>query len=487
MLLVLFLLPWFVYSEDVFAEHMLIRPLQNGKLVSLFSFSTDTESSGHEEDFQLFPKSLGLLLQRYNVNEMNVSIAGGRWNFKQWGVSPFPCNTGVTVSATFFGDGETDERWEGLLEALGGMICASTSFIRGQNTAPLSSSDPTFRYGVVSREIICTENLTPWMNLLPCRDREGFGALLNPLKIFDTPHHALGVSVMRHGKRLVLRQNLLFVASSKAFAKETADWNPGILFGTATVKKCTLSKSSYVTLDFKEHTDVQGSEEGKYEVIERQPFSFNFSVPRAQSRKPVVDFVRVLTGIGLERGGIQSAIQNNANHSIHVKLTEIIPWFLNVQFHTLTMTSSKNEKVVPLTKPRIVPGKPRKSPAVLEMEFTVEAQSVVVVRYDFKKQFLHLSEHPPDSHHGMYISGAKLEFSTFVLFSDALVVQLATPDFSMPFNVVTLSGIIIGYFFGAILGLLTTSLSDLKHGREIQSEKPIARIWRKILRKIDGK
>lgn len=33
------------------------------------------------------------------------------------------------------------------------------------------------------REAVCTENLTPWLRLLPCRDVAGLGALLHGPKV----------------------------------------------------------------------------------------------------------------------------------------------------------------------------------------------------------------------------------------------------------------------------------------------------------------
>ena len=36
-----------------------------------------------------------------------------------------------------------------------------------------------FRYGLLPRENMCTENLTPWKKLLPCKTRRGLATLIN--------------------------------------------------------------------------------------------------------------------------------------------------------------------------------------------------------------------------------------------------------------------------------------------------------------------
>lgn len=75
-----------------------------------------------------------------------------------------------------------NKNWKELNGALSGLLCASLNFIDASNSMspemsfrPLGIDDPTepsnsslLRYGTLPREIVCTENLTPWKKLLPC-------------------------------------------------------------------------------------------------------------------------------------------------------------------------------------------------------------------------------------------------------------------------------------------------------------------------------
>ncbi|KAK3222863.1 hypothetical protein Dsin_009888 [Dipteronia sinensis] len=46
---------------------------------------------------------------------------------------------------------------------------------------------PTCRY---AREAVCTENLTPWLKLLPCRDKAGLSALMDRASIYRGFYHS---------------------------------------------------------------------------------------------------------------------------------------------------------------------------------------------------------------------------------------------------------------------------------------------------------
>lgn len=94
-----------------------------------------------------------------------------------------------------------DERWAGVQQALSGLFCASLNQIgKLHSTRPVWSFPPSasasasaantntgtrtdtdtdntenveteLRHGALPRENVCTENLTPWAKLLPCRNQ----------------------------------------------------------------------------------------------------------------------------------------------------------------------------------------------------------------------------------------------------------------------------------------------------------------------------
>lgn len=56
-----------------------------------------------------------------------------------------------------------------------------------------------------------------------------------------------------------------------------------------------------------------------------------------------------------------------------------------------------------------------------------------------------------------HIDGAVSFHRTIRVYTDTLLVSLPTPDFSMPYNVITLTCTVIALCFGSIFNLLTRS------------------------------
>jgi len=74
-----------------------------------------------------------------------------------------------------------DKTWKELAGALSGLLCASLNFIDSSNSlnpeftfrpagivSSTAANSSYLRYATLPREIVCTENLTPWKKLLPC-------------------------------------------------------------------------------------------------------------------------------------------------------------------------------------------------------------------------------------------------------------------------------------------------------------------------------
>src|SRR5579863_5587622 len=116
-----------------------------------------------------------------------------------------------------------DERWKALQNSLSGLFCASLGRMDTlHTTSPTRAFPPTgdlprlrqspsaphshshshshahshvLRHATLPAERVCTENLTPFLKLLPCPARAGIAALLEPHQIFDADWHGLGVHV----------------------------------------------------------------------------------------------------------------------------------------------------------------------------------------------------------------------------------------------------------------------------------------------------
>lgn len=99
-----------------------------------------------------------------------------------------------------------EKKWKGLTNALGGLFCSSLNKLDDKKTvSPTETFTPTnprshgqpFFHALLPLERPCTENLTPFISLLPCRAAAGLAELLNPHKLFDANWQRLIVHVVK--------------------------------------------------------------------------------------------------------------------------------------------------------------------------------------------------------------------------------------------------------------------------------------------------
>jgi phosphatidylinositol glycan class T len=153
-------------------------------------------------------------LQHANTRELHLRFSLGRWDAESWGARPWggerEGGTGVELWAWVeaSSDAEADQRWLTLTNALSGLFCASLNFIDStRTTRPVMSFQPSGSYanktiedlhllhGTLPREVVCTENLTPFLKLLPCKGKAGISSLLDGHKLFDSSWQSMSIDV----------------------------------------------------------------------------------------------------------------------------------------------------------------------------------------------------------------------------------------------------------------------------------------------------
>ena len=50
-------------------------------------------------------------------------------------------------------------------------------------------------HGILPHEVVCTENLTPFLKLLPCKGKAGISSLLDGHKLFDASWQTMAIDV----------------------------------------------------------------------------------------------------------------------------------------------------------------------------------------------------------------------------------------------------------------------------------------------------
>ncbi|XP_062020608.1 uncharacterized protein LOC133736992 isoform X2 [Rosa rugosa] len=514
---------------------------------------------------------------------MELSFTQGRWNYDQWGgFDPISSSNakppGVELWAVFDVPHEqVDDSWKNLTHALSGLFCASINFLESSTTysAPDWGYRPdsgSLRYGSLPREAVCTENLTPWLKLLPCRDKAGLSTLMDRPSIYKGYYHSQRLRLTSSefepegvGSGIVLEQTLTVVVQPsrqrpvRSYSHETKlqpSWSLTSIFGRKVSSRCVLAKSSIVYLQLdggliaeldslqKENMiysadnyvsegvrsnacfevsvkpdrvlkETKGVEKKNPSVLyefsidkynESVPFDLGliWKVPVAWScQKAPLHVSRFLMGSGNERGAIAISLRSTeltdellhtetseGTCKLEVKIFQVVPWYIKVYFHTLQVFVNEEPQAVSdvVEKMRVSPSVDKLSPGVMEMllKFPCGMKSAAIT-LDFDKGFLHIDEYPPDANQGFDIPSAIISFPNFhtsmqflkdessdksailskfeeksavLAYTEVLLVPLTTPDFSMPYNVITITCTVCALYFGSLLNVLRRRVGE---------------------------
>lgn len=108
---------------------------------------------------------------------------------------------------------------------------------------------------------------------------------------------------------------------------------------------------------------------------------------------------------------------------------------------------------------------PHARPATFESVLTLPGHSTLTFTMDVAKTFLRYTEHPPDAQRGWDLPPAVFtpilqsqnRSTNYIgrLYTPSLLVDLATPDFSMPYNVIIFTCSVVAFIFGSVFNVLT--------------------------------
>lgn len=364
--------------DDTYEEHLAIDSLGNGLLHAKFDFVTTTDHStllnGH---FNLFPKSLGEIIRKYHIQELDLSLTQGIWRYPIWGIpSHGSANpSGASLLAIFEESvSDVNREWKGLVNSLAGMTCASLNFIDETNSvSPLYTLYPQgairadkpfqnslLRYAVLAQENVCTENLTPFKKLLPCVGRAGLSAFLAAKPLFDSHYNSISLTVrpMCSNKEctqthLELRQSVSTVLNYFSHGSPQKEWSVRSLFGARKQQNCHLASKSDINLNVPASaTLVPNPVEEKrrddrltarYEFTDKIRVLDDVSAKFVPRPKPSLYAHRYMGGYGQEQGKLVCEITNGNEEPVQIVYTEYIPWYLRVYLHTLTIKNSNRD------------------------------------------------------------------------------------------------------------------------------------------------
>ncbi|KAI9913245.1 hypothetical protein PsorP6_005763 [Peronosclerospora sorghi] len=205
-----------------YEEKLMLRPLEDiNQFLARFEFVVD-EAFDLDDGASLFPNVLRQLLEKYDVKSLHL-----------------------TFSVALIGDADVQQRWRGITSEMSGIFSASlnemdetvvkrllsSSIPKELGSFPATNADPreVLLHGSLAGEELCTENLTPWLMMLPCRTITGIGSLIDPLDALSGEYISLSLFASRLSDGgLMLQQDLTTV--QRPHMHNRALWRLGSLF-----------------------------------------------------------------------------------------------------------------------------------------------------------------------------------------------------------------------------------------------------------------
>ncbi|PBK95803.1 Gpi16 subunit GPI transamidase component [Armillaria gallica] len=513
--------------NEEFREQVSLQTLQDGRVASTFSFNILLKDATPREPrtlifddesqhYSLFPLALGQILREYAVTELHLTLNAGKWNYDSWG---YPKERDVGTGAELWawmadgGPSTIDYRWQGLRNALAGLFCASIgSSDEQRTTSPVLPFAPEgslpdwgvqheLRHASLASEHVCTENLTPFLKLLPCKSLSGIASLLNPHRLFDANWHGMGLHVLWNPDAGV-EVRLTFQSVSdpiRISGGKKQDWSFSTLFDRTIERTCPVAQSSIVdvalprgalysitpeppridkTVAFYDLTNLSEALDVKLKWA--SDFTYALDSPKVASMP--ISVRRTLRGASQDRGQLSLVIKNNAPSSLQVFYLETMPWIVQFYLHTMRVSSDTGGDNL-ISNISYVPPVPHSRPATFQAVIDLPGDSTVYLTIDVTKAFLRYTEHPPDAQRGWDLppaiilplpgSNASITEHEFAgrIYTPPLLVDLATPDFSMPYNVIIFSCSLIAFIFGSIFNLLTRKFVVVRLGSQLGTSK----------------
>ena len=326
----------------------------------------------------------------------DITVAKGWWNFDKWGLPYDPAPDGVHVV--------TPKPSPQLTSLLGYITGTSLSLINKESS--FTEVDNGMYHGMHPREAFCAENLSPLTKLLPYRRLP-----MDTLTYFNSQYHSFKIS-----------------------------------------RPPPESGNNMIVLSLTMVTEEN--------ITEFKPEAREFRYVRKEGgdmRRTSLRVDRSILGSGQIEGRLLIELKN-LDYEKTVKIatyTDVTPWYMRAFGHTMVTNQLDNEKA--LQHVRFIPAMQHGRPNMIVVkDLEIPPRQLYQIEIYFEKVFLHVSDFPPDADHPLevFAGWAVLADTNDTVWGNGLLVDMPKPDFSMPFNVITLTSTVLAFLFGSIFNAL---------------------------------
>ncbi len=382
-------------------------------------------------------------------------------------------------SRTYIDSSRAFSRWLTLTNALSGLFCASINFIDATKTIrPVMAFSPEgdhrnapnlhLLHGTLPHEVVCTENLTPFLKLLPCKGKAGISSLLDGHKLFDASFQTMAIDVrpvcsLENGACSLEMEQTVDMVLDVARSKRPRDnpiprplpieqiecdttkgynshdscfplnkgvepaWTLEEVFGRPLKGACPLVEegqdSNSVCINTPPERQIDVKSAGPFSEVKlasntlrcyKLPNGADFDLVLPEQKmtmglvrsEPQLFAARSINGHGQERGSTQSIIRNpSTTASVEFVYLESLPWFMKPYLHTLRAQIDTSSES-PIKETYYKPALDRQRGTHLELRMVIPPSSTLTLTYEFEKAILRYTEYPPDANRGFDVAPA---------------------------------------------------------------------------------
>lgn len=266
---------------------------------------------------------------------------------------------------------------------------------------------------------------------------------------------------------------------TKQIQQDDVEWKLSSVFGRIISATCPAASSTQFSFrsnkigvsgsatDSNEDITAIISKSGQFDPVIQQSKKAKLS-----SFPSFVTLHRYVTDQKERNFGLKTIIENKHNENATLVYFDTIPWYFRTFINTLQIRNEKTGQLISPDLIHFVAGRDRVRPHQIEIGFTVPAHSTFSIYFRAECAHLKWDEYPPDVNHGFYINPALISVqiqhkdllrdtdsgestSSFRIYSETLLLNLPTPDFSMPYNVICLTCTVVAIGFGSFHNFTT--------------------------------
>ena len=405
-----------IFAHASYQETLNLVPINFDKSLALFEFSLkwSGDTTGYFTNSEYFPIAIAQILKSSHADYFTASFTSGQYlNGTLEAIHKFNTFTNedwLLPRAGFYLETSDRSSWRTLALQLGGLFC---SFIASSGE-PIPVASKLFLH---NNDFLCKENFVRVQQLLPCKWYKGLGSILTSFG------HSKYTNLVHYARRIdegyEYRVRIIAEVNSKSPILQPRE-------------ECNIENSARVRIlrDNQIENHVLGS--------------INFYKLRVEEAEHPIQFpiqsFRSLSGKRFEfEGTYRHKITNNLSSPLPITIFEYFPAVLTPFLSTLSSPSLPKISHFSFG-------------TLLEFEFILDHFTTKEISIHLEKNIQQFELYPNDPQRGWDIPSMPLYFgvSNSTYFQSRLIAMIPEPDFSMPFNVMCITGSVIGFFITSL-------------------------------------